>query len=1194
MKRKFFAAFLSLCMVMSLVPMTALAAEGDVAQVGDKTYSTLQDAFNAAENGQEIQLLNDTNLDTWISVTKTLTLDLNGNSIISNGPVFSMNTEGIEFTIQDETNQGSVRSTASGYGNLIKVYKGELIVEGGQFSNTGYVIYVCQTGTATVKGGTLTSTNASVLSTNGSAEGSDNYSGTAVMNVEGGTLTSTNDVTIYVPAGTLNVSGGEIEGVTAIYSKSGTATITGGTVTSEGAKADFTHSGNGCIATGDAMVIEACGYPNGEPVVRVSGGEFTSANGSAVAYYQYNNNKAQEISITGGTFSSNVDDYVPTGYACTESGTSWTVAEDPNGGMAVTAPTTSEDKTYSTLEGIYAGPATEVEKPSTGTGSGTEETAGSDVTVDLSTTDSTATTGTVELTVNADTAQSLANNNANSLVVKSDVGTVSLDSAALAELQDVTEPVVISIVATNEENAAPTWEVTVKEGEKDLFANTTDVEITITVTAPKAATPENTKVYCIDNGGMEDMNAELKDGRLTWTTKHLSTFAAVTLAENAEATWAVTNGTIGSGTLADALSAVKDNGGTITLLSDATLENANYTINKPVTILDDGTHAVTITANANDTNTTTPAFQVNAGGALTLNQVKMTIQGTAATGDNGDYNGQGLQLYNSKTSGTNGAALTLTNGASLTLKGLESGIVFPASTTNRDQYATVTLEKNSQLTIEDIDGNASNGGNWNIKEASSVTITQCGSHGLSTEILNIDHSDVFVDDTGYTGILAAEMSLTGSTQVTVARCGDKLPFESLYAPDGSSYKNAVELKGNDPTLTVTDSTLQLINNIDKNSKSINSIYVGNGKLNTSDTSTIIGTIETAERNTNTYYTVTYLNNGQIYKSIVVDKAAYTVLGEPGSLSGYTFGGWKSSENGHVYQGGDEIILSDNTTFTAVWSYTPPANPNYKITIGAMENGTVTANPTAAKAGATVTLTATPDEGYALSTLTVTDRFGDAVRVTEQANGTYTFPMPNGQVTVTATFVETEAPVAEPFVDVAEGDWFYDAVVYAYQNELMDGVGGNRFAPNSETTRAQLVTILYRLEGQPAVSGDLPFTDVESGTWYTDAILWAAQNNIVNGVSDTEFAPGDDLTRQQLVTILYRYAEAKGYDVSASADLSGYPDADQVQDYAQPAMAWAVAENIIQGMEDGTLKPAGNASRAQIATILMRFCEDVAQ
>ena len=116
-------------------------------------------------------------------------------------------------------------------------------------------------------------------------------------------------------------------------------------------------------------------------------------------------------------------------------------------------------------------------------------------------------------------------------------------------------------------------------------------------------------------------------------------------------------------------------------------------------------------------------------------------------------------------------------------------------------------------------------------------------------------------------------------------------------------------------------------------------------------------------------------------------------------------------------------------------------------------------------------------------------------------------MPNGQVTITATFVETEAPVGEPFLDVNEGDWFYDAVAYAYENGLMDGVGGNRFAPNSATTRAQLVTILYRMEGQPAVSGDLPFTDVEAGTWYTNAVVWAAQNGIVNGVGDDTFAPG---------------------------------------------------------------------------------------
>ena len=275
--------------------------------------------------------------------------------------------------------------------------------------------------------------------------------------------------------------------------------------------------------------------------------------------------------------------------------------------------------------------------------------------------------------------------------------------------------------------------------------------------------------------------------------------------------------------------------------------------------------------------------------------------------------------------------------------------------------------------------------------------------------------------------------------------------------------------------------------------------------------------------------------------------------------------------------------------TVTRPYIPPANPNYKITVAATQGGAVTADPTAAKAGTTVTLTPVPHRGYQVGSVAVTDRFGQPVVVTEQADGTYTFVMPNGQVTVTVTF--EQAPL--PFHDVAEGDWFYDAVRYAYETGLMDGVGDSLFAPNSETTRAQLVTILYRLAGEPEPGGGSGFSDVAAGTWYTDAVAWAAQNGIVNGVSDTEFAPGDDITREQLVTVLYRYAESKGYDVSASADLSGYPDAGQVQDYAQPAMAWAVAEGIVEGV-DGNLNPAGNATRAQIATILMRFCEGVAK
>ncbi len=340
------------------------------------------------------------------------------------------------------------------------------------------------------------------------------------------------------------------------------------------------------------------------------------------------------------------------------------------------------------------------------------------------------------------------------------------------------------------------------------------------------------------------------------------------------------------------------------------------------------------------------------------------------------------------------------------------------------------------------------------------------------------------------------------------------------------------------------------------------------------------------------YIITFNPNGgvcEIQNTRTDVNGALSSLPTP-TRSGYTFLGWYTEDGTQV---GEDTVFTQNTTLTAQWQYNaPPANPNYKITIEDTEHGTVTA-PTSAKQGTEVTLTPTPDEGFDVGTVTVTDRFGDAVAVTENPDGTYTFTMPNGQVTVEVTFVESQ-PEPLPFTDVAESDWFYDAVRYAYENGLMGGIGDNLFAPNHPTTRAQLVTILYRLEGEPAVTGQGPFTDVEADTWYTDAVTWAAEEGVVNGVSATQFAPGNNITREQLATILFRYAQAKGYDVSPRADLSGFPDAGDILPYAQEAMAWAVAEGLLQGFEDDTLRPQGNATRAQIATILMRFCEGVVE
>ena len=179
----------------------------------------------------------------------------------------------------------------------------------------------------------------------------------------------------------------------------------------------------------------------------------------------------------------------------------------------------------------------------------------------------------------------------------------------------------------------------------------------------------------------------------------------------------------------------------------------------------------------------------------------------------------------------------------------------------------------------------------------------------------------------------------------------------------------------------------------------------------------------------------------------------------------------------------------------------------------------------------------------------------------------------------------------PFTDVKKSAWFYNNVVYVIEKGMMTGTGTNTFEPNATTTRGMIVTILYRLEKEPS-AGTSPFTDVDANQWYAKAVAWAAANGVVNGTSPTTFNPNDPITREQMAAILYRYASFKGYDVTGKADLAGYTDAAQISDYAKDAMSWANQAGLIGGVSATTLQPQGSAIRAQVATILMRFCENV--
>ena len=208
---------------------------------------------------------------------------------------------------------------------------------------------------------------------------------------------------------------------------------------------------------------------------------------------------------------------------------------------------------------------------------------------------------------------------------------------------------------------------------------------------------------------------------------------------------------------------------------------------------------------------------------------------------------------------------------------------------------------------------------------------------------------------------------------------------------------------------------------------------------------------------------------------------------------------------------------------------------------------------------------------------------------------YTFyvSLSNGRVTDWEWINWTQGDFGEvPFPDVPENAWFFEPVRYVHRNWLMTGLSNGNFGPGENLARAQFAVILYRMNGEPEVTYTTRFPDVAAGQWYTDAILWAADTGVVTGYSDTgNFGPSDNINREQMAVMMYRYAQDKGYDVSQKADYSKYPDAGYVNTFAKEAMSWAVGTGIITGTDEGTrLNPQGKANRAECATIIMRFCE----
>jgi hypothetical protein len=262
--------------------------------------------------------------------------------------------------------------------------------------------------------------------------------------------------------------------------------------------------------------------------------------------------------------------------------------------------------------------------------------------------------------------------------------------------------------------------------------------------------------------------------------------------------------------------------------------------------------------------------------------------------------------------------------------------------------------------------------------------------------------------------------------------------------------------------------------------------------------------------------------------------------------------------------------------------------SYMVSISTVSDGTFTVSPTYAKKGDTVTITAKPDEGYMLDTLTVKNNAGDTVTLMKKNEEQYTFVMPSQNVIITGSF-KPKDKISEwnnPYSDISDNMWYYDAVKFVTEDGLMSGYTNGTFGPENTVSRAMLAQVLYNKEGRPAVTSSNVFQDVESGSWYYDAVTWAAGKGIVIGYGNDMFGPNDPITRQQLAVMLWRYVGSP----SVTEQALDFTDADQVYSWAEEALKWAVQNGIIQGEGNGILNPKGQAKRSHVAQMFTNYIE----
>lgn len=1226
MKRRLLSAFLAVMMVLTMAPV-AFAADDAENTVGDTGSSesapakTLQQQINGIEGTGTVTLDKDYTEDITIKQNQNITLNLNGNKLTNKTGHTITVEQGATLTINGEGTVDNVTHAKSALVNY-----GEVVLDNGvtlerssekgtlsPYSDGGNSYYTILND----KGATMTINNATV-------ENSGGYS-SAIRN--GGDSECNDESHLTIKDG--NFSGG----LNAVKNdECGILTIDGGAFSNTSQyvimnwnKATITNGTFSVKDSADAVLFTAAYHANravGELIV--NNGTFTGNGSQKMVENHYGSSYTGTASITGGTFSSDVSAYVAEGYVQNENGTVEQLGE-------TNAVAKVGNTYYKTLaDAVAAAQSGETVKLLKNVTSANILKINQSITLDLG-------DYTFELTGSGNTARAIyINDGANVTIKANEKGGVKAATIALQvnaggkltiESGTYTGMYALALFSSDTKPAEAILNNGVFNGY--IYTNGTghDDHITFnggTYNEQVYLASGDKSTYTISNGTFKN-SLEIDAGRLDISG---GTFTA-NIDTSGNANHPVTNNN-GSGAYVGTLVVCKPDGSSATgYIGDAvvnitggTFENT-FANGETIVVADFGKEQenvgnakVTISDNAKIKGVVKAYASENNTG------MNFSITGGYFTTDPSAYVASGYVAGTSDVSGYSYKVVAKTNTGSVEVK---PAVAEPEVKVDKIPQADKEKVAAAAKTVS-----APTLGAAAVDEAQKINEDKANELLKDVNVGDGDkklyvQSSLKVEPTAYdetTKTLALEITPQYRVVASTATTADTIKL------DGNT-KNAQVVQDYQP-MNITKATVvtmelpaDFASGVDKlsiqHTKSNGTVeyYTGtvaeqSGKhlltFTTNGFSPFVISVPAASIGENVYPTlqaaVENVKNNEIIK-LAKDVDEATVVTVAKSIK------FTVNTDNKTFNAAKNIVAGSNTTvkvtgesspYTYEFTYTKPSSGSsggsssgkttYKVTTSAVNNGGVNASPSSAEKGAVITITLSPDKGYKLDKLTVTDGSGKTVSTVKKSDTVYTFTMPASAVKVGVSYVKaTETPSETKFNDVSANDWFASAVDYVTGKGMMNGTADNTFSPKAHTTRGMVVTVLYRLENQPSTSA-ASFTDVTSGAYYANAVAWANANGIVSGYGSGKFGPNDKVTREQLAAILYRYAQYKKYDVSGAKSLDGYTDAQSVSSYAVPALQWANAAGVVTGKSGSKLDPKGNATRAEVAAMLMRFCENV--